>query len=486
MTETAKPTQLEIYRGEVLPPEKAEELYSALPSHIKPAVFERNLMNALMANPALMQQPPHLVFREVAKAAGIGLLLDPILGEAYIIEAYNYKTKHKEPQLRIGYKGMCKLARQTGEVGTIYAHEVHEKDFVEADLGFPKVFHHKPKLFGDRGAIVGYVALITFKDGTFDFEPMSADQCREIRDRSDAYKAFKSGLIKTTPWSTDESEMSKKTALRRLLKRQAQSPELVDAIRIEDDAEFPTMATPALSAAPRDAGPPRAAAIEAPAETEEEATDAVEHEEAQTEDPAPRDDAPPSGAPEKPKRVRASRAKTKDGQVAEPQQEYLNKLTAPAEVVPFTVSMDATTFEKWSGEYLAGLKTSRSPAVLMKWVELNRVALDRMSKTTVPAGEKAWATVKKTSEKLLAELQGAPAGKAKKAAEPDITEVPDGSDPEKAIEWIRAVLGAVTEADDLADIYALKCDALVDGMFPPDKKEVMKIYRDAERRLGIE
>ena len=236
-----RPSKVEEYRGQVLPPERAAELWRSMPSHIKPAVFERNLMNALMANPALMDFDPRLVYREVVKAAALGLLLDPLLGEGYIVTAYNYKTKKTEPQLRVGYKGMNKLARQTGNVGGIYAHEVHALDDVECDLGFPKVFHHRPKLFADRGPIVGYVALITFKDGTFDFEPMSVDQCQAIRDRSDAWKAFRDNKIKSTPWSTDEAEMSKKTVLRRLMKRQEQSPELVRAFQIEDEAEHPEM-----------------------------------------------------------------------------------------------------------------------------------------------------------------------------------------------------------------------------------------------------
>ena len=237
----SKPTKLDQFRAAILPPDKAGDLYRSLPSHIKPEVFERNLVNALMANPRLMDYAPSLVFREVSKAAGIGLLLDPILGEAYIIEGYNGKTRQTEPQLRVGYKGANKLARQTGNVSGIWAHEVHAKDRVTADLGFPKVFHHEPILFGDRGPIIGYVAVIAYKDGTFDFEPMSLQQCQDIRDRSDAWKAFKAGKIKSTPWSTDESEMCKKTVLRRLMKRQDQSPEMRLAQQIEDEAEFPHM-----------------------------------------------------------------------------------------------------------------------------------------------------------------------------------------------------------------------------------------------------
>lgn len=233
-------TPVERYRMQVLPPDRAADLYRGLPSHIKPAVFERNLVNALMQNPDLLDFHPSLVYREVSKAAGLGLLLDPQLGEAYIVVAWNGKTRRQEPQLRIGYKGMQKLARQTGDVTNIYAHEVCAADQFRCRLGTDKNLEHEPDVFGERGPVVGYYAVIKFRDGTNDFEPMTVTQTQAIRDRSDAWRAFKDGKIKSTPWSTDEDEMAKKTVLRRLLKRQPQSPELSEAIKIEDEAEFPT------------------------------------------------------------------------------------------------------------------------------------------------------------------------------------------------------------------------------------------------------
>lgn len=240
MGNLAVATQLspvEAFVSEVLPADRLDDLSRSLPSHIKPAMFQRNLLNAIMINPDLMNHPPGLVFREVSKAAALGLYLDPALGEAYIIESYNYKTKRTEPQLRIGYLGMTKLARQSGEVKQIYAHEVHAKDFFEAEQGAEKTLIHKPQLFTDRGPIIGYYAVVKFTNGDFDYEPMDVAQVHAIRDRSDGWKAYQDKKIKSTPWATDEPEMSKKTVIRRLTKRMPKSPELADAIRIEDDAE---------------------------------------------------------------------------------------------------------------------------------------------------------------------------------------------------------------------------------------------------------
>jgi phage RecT family recombinase len=234
-------TKLEQFRQEVLPPMEEEQLKGGLPAHIEWKIFERNLLNCLMQNPKLLSFPARLVYGEVCKAAGLGLLLDPQLGEGYIVGVWNGKLKKEVPQFRVGYRGLCKLARQAGGVTGIYAHEVYEKDHIVCHLGSEKRLEHHPHLFGDRGQVIGYYAVITFSDGTSDFEPMSVGQTREIRDRSAGWKSYQEKKIKTTPWATDEVEMSKKTVIRRLMKRQPQSPELAEAFRREDEAEHPEM-----------------------------------------------------------------------------------------------------------------------------------------------------------------------------------------------------------------------------------------------------
>lgn len=210
-------------------------LENSLPAHIKPARFRRNLATAVAQHPKLLQCDPGSVFYEVAKAAALGLLLDPQLGEAYLITGY--ADGGPVPQLRLGYRGLIKLARQSGEVASIYAHEVCDLDRFHVALGSDKKLVHEPNYLTERGKIIMYYAVVHYRDGTTDFEPMSMKDILAIRDRSDAWKAHKAGKIKSTPWATDEGEMAKKTVLRRLLKRVPQSPELQDALSAED-AEF--------------------------------------------------------------------------------------------------------------------------------------------------------------------------------------------------------------------------------------------------------
>lgn len=228
---------VELYTAQVMGDESASaELFRSLPSHIPPERFKRNFVNALMQNPDMLKYEPRLVYREVSKSAALGLLLDPQLGECYIVPVWNGKAGRAEPQLRVGYRGIIKLAKQSGEVSSIYAHEVHENDEFVCKLGSHKQLVHEPNLFGERGRIVGYYAVVKFKDGETDFEPMTVEQVHAIREKSDGWRAFKSGKIKSTPWSTDEGEMAKKTVIKRLLKRVSQSPDLTSALNLENDA----------------------------------------------------------------------------------------------------------------------------------------------------------------------------------------------------------------------------------------------------------
>jgi recombination protein RecT len=236
-TQARQPTKLEAFLGQVIPPNDRDNLARALPAHVPFDRFERNLSNAIMNNPALMNCNPREVFREVAKVAALGLLFDAHLGEAYLITSRG-RDGNTVPQARIGYRGLIKLARQSGDVAAIYAHEVCQNDHIECVLGDDKKLVHKPDLFGDRGPVVGYYAVVKFKDGESDFEPMNRGQIDAIRDATDGYKAFKAGKIKSTPWSTSYDEMAKKTVIRRLSKRISLSPDrFSDAIGIEDKAE---------------------------------------------------------------------------------------------------------------------------------------------------------------------------------------------------------------------------------------------------------
>lgn len=230
-------SKVDQFVAEVLPPLKWDQLAKELPIGVRPEVFRRNLTNAVMKNPKLLTVDPRKVYREVSYVAALGLLLDPHLQECWLIV-----DSKGEVQARIGYRGLLKLTRQSDEVSFAAARDICANDFAEIELGTRQQITHKIDPKADRGDPASYYAIVQFKDGSVDFELMSLTQVYKIRDRSDGYRAFKAGKIKTTPWASDEEEMAKKTVLRRLCKRLPMAPDKADLIaqmlEREDAAEF--------------------------------------------------------------------------------------------------------------------------------------------------------------------------------------------------------------------------------------------------------
>jgi recombination protein RecT len=199
-------------------------------------------------NPNLLKVHPSFVYREVARSVSLGLSLDPQLGEAYLIVRRNDKNRREEVHLQTGYRGLIRLARQSGLLTVVYASAVHEGDIFEIEHGATERLRHVPDIFNeDRGEPVGYYAVMHFHDGSYDFEPLTLREIHRIRDGSDAYRAFKSGRIKSTPWSEWFDEMAKKTALRRLLKRAPMSAEAVTALAEEETEEEEIKRPPRVS-----------------------------------------------------------------------------------------------------------------------------------------------------------------------------------------------------------------------------------------------
>jgi recombination protein RecT len=230
-----KASQVEVYVGEVLPEDSP--VLRALPAGIDPRRFKNSLQIAVMMNPALLKVDPRLTFREVARIANHGLSLDPSMGEAWLIVRRNGKTQRDEPQAQLGYRGKMKLARQSGEVARIAAYPVSQKCMAEGRFKVSlQEIKYEPDPFDDDSPAVGYFAYVLYKDGTEDYETMSVREIHKIRERSDGYRAFKKGSIKSTPWSEYEGEMSKKVVLSRLLKRVPMSADLVEFLR-KDEAE---------------------------------------------------------------------------------------------------------------------------------------------------------------------------------------------------------------------------------------------------------
>lgn len=205
------------------------DFQNALPAHIPVARFERVVMTAIQNNLQLLEAPRRELFNACVKAAQDGLLPDGREGALVCRPSKNGMTVTWQPMIA----GIRKKVRNSGEIATWDVHAVHENDHFEFELGDEPFIKHRPAL-RNRGELVAVYSVAALKSGEKSRDVMSVDDVNRIRDRSDAWKAFKGGKIKSTPWSTDYAEMAKKTLAKRHSKVLPMSTDLDDLLRRDD------------------------------------------------------------------------------------------------------------------------------------------------------------------------------------------------------------------------------------------------------------
>ena len=170
----------------------------------------------------------------IINVAAVGLSLSPVHKLAYLV------PRDKKVCLDISYLGYIQLATDVGAIKWAAAEVVREKDsFVHYGIG--KEPRHEFKPFKDRGKIVGCFCLAKTHGDEFIVTVMSIEEVFGIRDRSPGWKSYLRDKAKLTPWNTDETEMIKKTILRRAYKTwpktDSRSERLQNAIEIANSLD---------------------------------------------------------------------------------------------------------------------------------------------------------------------------------------------------------------------------------------------------------
>lgn len=225
--------------------EKAKpQLALALPKHLTADRLLRVALTAVQRTPDLLNCDRLSLLGAIMQAAQLGLEPDGVLGHAYLVPFGS------QVQLIPGYKGLIALARRSGEISSIAAHVVYERDQFIYAYGLDEKLIHVPAATDERGKAVYAYAVARFKDGGHAFEVMSFQQIEAIRKLS---RAATRG-----PWVTHWDEMARKTVIRRLAKYLPLSVEFQRAAALGDlaDAELPQdlsmevdISTPAFAAA---------------------------------------------------------------------------------------------------------------------------------------------------------------------------------------------------------------------------------------------
>lgn len=180
------------------------QIEKALPSVITPERFTRIALTAYSDNAALQKCDADSFLGAMMQAAQLGVEPNTPLGQAYLIP-YGNKV-----QFQLGYRGMIDLAYRSGEIQMIQAHEVHENDEFEYELGLDPKLRHIPAL-KNRGEVILYYAVFKLINGGVGFEVMSKEDV-------ETFAKKKSKTYRNGPWQTDFDAMAKKTLVKRLLK----------------------------------------------------------------------------------------------------------------------------------------------------------------------------------------------------------------------------------------------------------------------------
>ncbi|MEE9356462.1 MAG: recombinase RecT [Methylococcaceae bacterium] len=201
------------------------ELAKALPKHLTVDKLLRVALTTIRTNEALLMCNPLSLVGAIMQAAQLGLVPDGILGQAYLIP---YKG---QAQFQVGYKGLIALAMRSGEVKSISAHVVFEKDLFDFEYGINEKLKHIPSEKEERGGMRCVYAIAHFKGGGYAFDVMTKKEVAKTR--------ASSKCPNSPAWKEWEEEMWRKTVVKRLAKYLPLSTDFQQAAATDDyiDAE---------------------------------------------------------------------------------------------------------------------------------------------------------------------------------------------------------------------------------------------------------
>lgn len=203
------------------------EIQRALPATMRSERMVRLALTAFRANPLLKKADASTFMAAVMQSSQLGLEPNTAMQEAFIIPRNNHGRM--EATFQIGYRGILKLAHNTGQYQAIYAEQVYEEDRFEYELGLHKKLVHVPADL-PKGEPKYYYAVYHLANGGYDFKVWSKAKVHlHAQQFSAALKRKQS-----TPWKTNFDAMAKKTVLLDLLKFAPKSIEFSQQLAMDN------------------------------------------------------------------------------------------------------------------------------------------------------------------------------------------------------------------------------------------------------------
>jgi recombination protein RecT len=222
----------------------------------------RFALEAVCNNKLLLKCDPDTLKDSMVHLACMGLSLNPAAQQAALIPRYNTKKGAYDCTASPMFRGLMKLATDTGLVTNIRAEVVFEceEDTFDVDLGSTPYLRHKPKMFAppeDRhidllddkaNRLIGAYCIAHLRDSEHPhITMMDLSEIHSVARASDAFnprqrKNQQQERKPSGPWVYWPQEMIKKAIIRRASKQWPLSDDskyqrLLDAIDIDNRAE---------------------------------------------------------------------------------------------------------------------------------------------------------------------------------------------------------------------------------------------------------
>ena len=167
-------------------------------------------VQVLNKNAMLQQCAPQSIQESITNVAAIGLSLNPAYGYAYLVPDSIKSGSQwvKVCQLRVSFKGLVKIAVDSGAIKFVRAEIVKENDVFTYN-GPMAAPIHQMNPFGDRGKVVGVYCIAKTPDGEHLTDVMGIDDINKIR-----AAAKQDGV-----WAKWFEEMAKKAIIKRASKQ---------------------------------------------------------------------------------------------------------------------------------------------------------------------------------------------------------------------------------------------------------------------------
>lgn len=167
---------------------------------------------------SLQKCAPNSLKNAIMNIALTGASLNPTLQQAYLI------PRKGKCCLDFSYRGLCKIATDSGGVYDIDATVVHEKDFFDYEMGLDPYLKHKPSLDPDPGPPIYVYAVAILPPGNI--------KKFIVLNKKEIEKVKKTSQAKSGPWVEWEEEMWRKTAVKKLYKLLPQTERMSTAVAV--------------------------------------------------------------------------------------------------------------------------------------------------------------------------------------------------------------------------------------------------------------